>query len=138
MKQVRDWNIINRWEKDILSSKKTIGYFQETILEYERKNNDSESFISHKQEILDILISSFEKKNNIFFFEAKTLVDSTFNPDSKYNLKDYYQITDIIQQIDAEKFFINQRIMMIEKNKLFIDETTKWIMAMENELEKFK
>lgn len=138
MKQVRDWNIINRWEKDILSSKKTIGYFQETILEYERKNNDSESFISHKQEILDILISSFEKKNNIVFFEAKTLVDSTFNPDSKYNLKDYYQITDIIQQIDAEKFFINQRIMMIEKNKLFIDETTKWIMAMENELEKFK
>lgn len=138
MKQVRDWNIINRWEKDILSSKKTIGYFQETILEYERKNNDSESFISHKQEILDILISSFEKKNNIVFFEAKTLVDSTFNPDSKYNLKDYYQITDIIQQIDAEKFFINQRMMMIEKNKLFIDETTKWIMAMENELEKFK
>lgn len=138
MEQVRDWKILSRWEKDILSSKKTIGYFQGAILEYQRKNNESKTFITEKQSILKILIKSFESKNNIPFLQAKTLVNAIFNPESKYNLKDYHQIENIAQQIDAEKFFINHRMAMIEKNKIFIDDTTKWIIAMESELEKFK
>lgn len=138
MTQVRDWKIIHRWEQDVLSSKKAIGYFQGNIIENKRKNNESHSLINEKREILTLLMKSFEVKNNISFFQAKKLVESTFNPESKYNLKDYYQIENIIQQINAEKFFINQRLSIIEKNKIFIDDTTKWIIEMENQIEKFK
>ncbi|MEF9984787.1 MAG: hypothetical protein RSA40_00190 [Malacoplasma sp.] len=138
MEIVRDWRIIDRWEKDIISSKKTIAYFQQTIMDLQRKNEDSQNYIIDQEDIVQVLIRSFEEKNNINFSYAKKLVEDTFNPDSKYNLKEFNVINNIIQQIDAEKFFVNYRLEMMEKNKKFIEDTTKWIIAMEKELDKFK
>ncbi|MEG2232727.1 MAG: hypothetical protein RRY16_01995 [Bacilli bacterium] len=94
-------------------------------MDLQRKNEDSQNYIIDQEDIVQVLIRSFEEKNNINFSYAKKLVEDTFNPDSKYNLKEFNVINNIIQQIDAEKFFVNYRLEMMEKNKKFIEDTTK-------------
>lgn len=134
----RTLEIINRREKDILSSKQTIWYFQKSIDDYLTKNRFSYEFVNEQQAILDHLISNFENKNKISFKDAQKLVGETYCPEKKYNLKEYNEIVDLLDNIACEKFFINHRIAMINKNKLFIEDTTRWIMQMEKELVKLK
>lgn len=129
----RNWDCKNeQLKKEIQSSRETIRYFEKFNHDFFQKNIDSikkiEELEFHKEKMIDY----FEAKFGISFEQAHELVENNANSNQEYNLEEYNQIINIIDEINGEKFFIYQRNKNIDSNKEAIFEMNNWIDKQKN------
>lgn len=129
----RNWDCKNeQLKKEIQSSRETIRYFEKFNHDFFQKNIDSikkiEELEFHKEKMIDY----FEAKFGISFEQAQELVENNANSNQEYNLEEYNQIINIIDEINGEKFFIYQRNKNIDSNKEAIFEMNTWIDKQKN------
>lgn len=129
----RNWDCKNeQLKKEIQSSRETIRYFEKFNHDFFQKNIDSikkiEELEFHKEKMIDY----FEAKFGISFEQAQELVENNANSNQEYNLEEYNQIINIIDEINGEKFFIYQRNKNIDSNKEAIFEMNNWIDKQKN------
>lgn len=92
-------------------------YFRTTNKYLEEKNEKSLKRINELETEKDNLIEDFQKKYNISFESAQNEKRNSWHAERDFNLDEFNKIEAIIDKINGEKFFINQRTKLIEKNE---------------------